>query len=94
MGKIIEVTELRQRFRSVFDEVAEENVPYVLTRDSRPEVAMISYEDFLRFQAMQEEEILARFNGLIKRMATHNADFTDEEVAADVEAARTELNVD
>lgn len=32
MQKVIGVTELQQRFRSVFDEVANDNVPYGLTR--------------------------------------------------------------
>jgi len=43
MYRIIGVTELQRRFRSVFDRVARENVPYVLTRGSRPEAALISY---------------------------------------------------
>jgi hypothetical protein len=42
MQKIIGVTELQRHFKAVFDEVAEENVPYVLPRVSRPEAAMIS----------------------------------------------------
>ena len=69
MQKIIGVTELQRRFRSVFDEVAEEHVPYVLTRGSRPEAALIPYEEFLRFQALQEQDVLARFDGLVARMA-------------------------
>ena len=92
MQRIIGVTELQRRFRSVFDEVATKRIPYVLTRGSRPEVAMISYEDYLRFQTLQEEEILARFDALTERMAARNAGFTDDEVAADVEAARSEVN--
>ncbi len=92
MQKVIGVTELQRRFRAVFDEVANENVPYVLTRGSRPEVAMISYEEYLRYQALQEEGILARFDALTERMAERNAAFTDDEVAADVEAARADLD--
>ena len=44
------VTELQRRFRSVFDEVARNRTPIVLTRGSRPEAALIPYEDYLRFQ--------------------------------------------
>jgi prevent-host-death family protein len=62
MHRIIGVTELQRRFRSVFDQVAKENIPYVLTRGSRPEAALISYEDFLRLQALREEGVLARFD--------------------------------
>jgi len=88
MQKIIGVTELQRRFRSVFDEVAKESTPYVLTRGSRPEAALISYEDYLRFQALQKDEILARFDALTARQAERNAPYGDDEVAADIETAR------
>ena len=91
MQKIIGVTELQRRFRSVFDEVAKERVPYVLTRGSRPEAALISYEEFLRFQALKEQDVLARYDQLVARMINQNAAFSEEEVAADVVAARAEL---
>ena len=92
MHKIIGVTELQRRFRSVFDQVAKENVPYVLMRGSRPEAALISYEDYLSFQALQEQQVLARFDELITRMAEQNADASEDQVAADVAAARAELD--
>ena len=91
MHRIIGVTELQRRFRSVFDQVVKRNVPYVLTRGSRPEAALIPYEEFVRFQALQEEQVLARFDLLITRMAEKNAAIPEEEVAADVAAAVTEL---
>ncbi len=91
MHKIIGVTELQRRFRPVFDQVVKENIPYVLTRGSRPEAALIPYEEFLRFQALQEQEVLARFDRLVTRMAEQNAAVGEEEVAADVAAARAEL---
>lgn len=91
MFRIIGVTELQRRFRSVFDQVSRENVPYVLTRGSRPEAALIPYAEFLRFQALQEQEVLARFDRLVTRMAEQNAAIGEEEVAADVATARAEL---
>ena len=90
MQKIIGVTELQRRFRSVFDQVSKENVAYVLTRGSRPEAALISYEEFLRFQALQERDVMARFDRLVARMAEQNAAADEEEVAADVDAALSE----
>ena len=91
MQRIIGVTELQRRFRSVFDEVAKRNVPYVLTRGSRPEAALIPYEEFLQFQALKEQDVLDRFDRLVARMAEQNAAVGDEEVRADVAAARAEL---
>lgn len=86
--KIIGVTEFQRSFRVVFDQVAREHIPYVLTRGSRPEAALISYEDFLRFIELQEKGILARFDRLLARMAEQNAFYSEKEVAVDVEAAR------
>jgi len=91
MFGIIGVTELQRRFRAICDQVSRENVPYVLTRRSRPEAALIPYEEFLRFQALQEQEVLARFDRLVTRMAEQNAATGEEKVAADVSAAQAEL---
>ena len=92
MQKIIGVTELQRRFRSVFDQVSEENVAHVLTRGSRPEAALISYEEYLRFQALQERDVMARFDQLVARMAEQNAAVDEREVVADIDAALAESN--
>jgi len=91
MQKIIGVTELQRNFRAVFDEVARDNTPYVLTRGSRPEAAIISYNEFTQFLAWQEQEVLAEFDRAMQRMAERNANFSDEEIAADVEQAIIEV---
>ena len=88
MNKIIGVTELQRRFKSVFDEVVKRGVPYILTRGSRAEAALLPYEDFLRYQEMQEKEILARFDLLRERMAEQNRQYSEEEVDADIRAVR------
>lgn len=92
MHRIIGVTELQRRFRSIFDQVAKENIPYVLTRGSRPEAALIPYDEFLRFQALEEQQVLARFDRLVARMTEQNAGVDEEKVSADVTAARAELD--
>ena len=92
MQKIIGVTELQRRFRSVFDEVVKKHTPYVLTRGSRPEAVLIPYREFLRFQALQEQQVLASFDRLVVRMAEQNAAVSEDEVAAEVAAARAELD--
>jgi prevent-host-death family protein len=88
MQKVIGVTDLQRRFRSVLDEVVQQGTPYVLIRESRPEAVLVPYEDYLRLQSLQETEVLNRFDRLMARMAAQNADYTDEEVAADIDAAR------
>ncbi|MBC8507751.1 MAG: type II toxin-antitoxin system Phd/YefM family antitoxin [Chloroflexi bacterium] len=86
MQQIVGVTELQRRFRSFFDEVVSKRTPIVLTRGSRPEAALIPYEDYLRFMQMQESEVLARFNKVWDRLDALNTDYSDEEIAADIEA--------
>jgi prevent-host-death family protein len=90
--KIIGVTELQRRFRTVLDEVVGKHIPYILTRGSRPEAVIIPYEDFVRFRELQEQTTLERFDRLLARLAAQNSRYSDEEVAADIEAARTERN--
>ncbi|MEW6716553.1 MAG: type II toxin-antitoxin system Phd/YefM family antitoxin [Chloroflexota bacterium] len=88
MQQIVGVTELQRRFRSFFEQVVRKRTPIVLTRGSRPEAALIPYEDYLHFQQMQENEVLARFDQVWDRLAEVNAEFSDEEIAADIRAAR------
>ena len=88
MQKVIGVTEFQRGFRAVFNEVAHRHIPYVLTRGSRPEAVLIPYEEFLRFQTLRESDVLARFDRLLARMAAQNAATSEDEVAADVAAAR------
>lgn len=88
MHQIVGVTELQRRFRSFFDQVVGKRTPIVLTRGSRPEAVLIPYEDYLRFQQMQESEVLARFDQVWNRLDELNAAYSDEEIAADIEAAR------
>ena len=88
MQQIIGVTELQRQFRSFFDEVVRKRTPLVLTRGSRPEAVLISYADYLRFQRMQEGEVLAHFDQVWNRLAEVNASFSGDEIAADIKAAR------
>jgi prevent-host-death family protein len=88
MQKIIGVTELQRQFRLFFEDVVRKRTPLILTRGSRPEAVLIPYDDYLRFQQLQESEVLARFDQVWKRLAEVNAQYSEDEIAADVEAAR------
>ena len=88
MQKIIGVTELQRRFRPFFDSVVRKRIPLILTRGSRPEAVLIPYEEYLRFQQMQESEVLAQFDKVWDRLAELNAKVSEEEIAADIKAAR------
>jgi prevent-host-death family protein len=88
MQKIIGVTELQRKFRPFFESVVHKRIPLILTRGSRPEAVLIPYEDYLRYQQMEESEVLARFDKVWDRLAELNAEFSEEEIAADIKAAR------
>jgi prevent-host-death family protein len=75
---------MRCRVRSVVSK----HTPLVLTRGSRPEAVLIPYEDYLQFQQMQETEVLARFDKVWNRLVELNAAISDDELAADIKAAR------
>ncbi len=90
MVQIIGVTELQRRFRKLFDSVARDKATIVLTRGSRPEAVLISYDEFQRYQALTESQILSQFDDLLKRMETRNQGMSDEEIMNDVRTARNE----
>jgi prevent-host-death family protein len=68
--------------------VVRKRTPLILTRGSRPKAVLIPYEDYLRYQQMQESEVLARFDKVWDRLAEVNAAFSEDEIAADIKAAR------
>lgn len=75
----------------MFDEVAEDQVEYVLTRDQQPEAVIVPFERFQRLK-QSSEEVLRRFDEMQARIQERTSAFTDEEVAADVAAVRAELS--
>jgi prevent-host-death family protein len=94
VARIIGVPELQRRFEAVLDEVVKDGVPYVLARGSRPEVAIIPYEQFLRYQALDQQAVPDRVARGLARLAADKATLTDEEVAADVAAAIKEARAE
>ena len=88
--KIIGVTDLQRRFKSVIDEVREDRVPYVLTRGSRPEAVILPYEEYVRLERLDEKEVVYRFDRLLEKMRRRNEAAAEEEVAADARRARDE----
>lgn len=88
MQQIIGVTELQRKFRSFFDLVVNKGQPIILTRGSRPEAVLIPYEDYERYQQLQENEILAKFDAVWEKLDNLNASYSDDEINNDIENAR------
>jgi prevent-host-death family protein len=89
--KIIGVTELQRGFRKVIDEVAEERVPYILTRGSRPEAVLVPYDEYQRLQALQEKEIVYELDRLLERNIARTEEIDEREAVADTARARREV---
>ena len=87
MNRVIGVTELQRRFRAVFDDVVKHRRPYILTRGNRPEAAMIPYDQYLKFVAMNEGGVLQRFDRAIARMTAVNERYSEDEIEADLKTA-------
>ncbi|MCX6029310.1 MAG: type II toxin-antitoxin system prevent-host-death family antitoxin [Chloroflexi bacterium] len=85
------MTDMQRRFRAVLNEIVADHVPYVLTRDSRPEAAIIPYAEFTQFLAWREQDVLYEFDRAMVRLTEQNAAYGDDEVAADVAAAIAEV---
>jgi PHD/YefM family antitoxin component YafN of YafNO toxin-antitoxin module len=90
MKKQIDVSELRDRLDSIIDEIIREQTDYILLCEGRPAIALIPHEEFVRWQRTRQE-ILKRFDRTLERLAAQNAHFSEEEIAADVEAAIAEV---
>lgn len=88
--KIIGVTDLQRGFRKVIDEVAEDRVPYVLTRGSRPEAVLVPYEEYQELEKLKEKEVVYELDRLLERAAARTAETPEDEVARDVDRARRE----
>ena len=91
MHKTIRATDLEDNVRSVLRKVAESHISWVVTEEDEPEVVLIPYDEYLKLQRRQREEVWERIESLRARMAEHNAGRSDEEIAADIDEARREI---
>jgi prevent-host-death family protein len=87
MDKVFDVATLPRDFRTVFDEVVKQQTSYILTQGSQPAAVVIPYQHYLKYMQTEAAGILARFDQLLERMRAVNAQFSDEEVEADLQVA-------
>ncbi len=93
MQKIIGVSDMQRRFSAILDEVIEDRDCYVLTRSSRPEAALIPYDEYVRLQQLQKSDVFRRADEMIVRLAERNVGYEVEEVMADVAEAIAEVRL-
>ncbi len=90
MERQIGATELRQKLTDVLQEIREERVAYVVETFGRPQAAIISLEEYRRFQQYQEERerFFQWLDETTAANASRNRDLTEAELLALIEQAR------
>jgi prevent-host-death family protein len=93
MHEVVDLSELEERPGEMVERVVRDGTQYILARDGHPEAALISYEELSRLRRIEEREhqFLERWEQMRAEMAALNDQYSEEEVAADVEAAREEV---
>lgn len=62
MTKVIGVSEARTKFKAILDDVARGKHSYVLARGSKPEAAIIPYDEYQSLQEQARERWNERFD--------------------------------
>lgn len=55
MEKIIGITKARNTIKEIIDNVMDNNEKFIITRDTTPEAAIISYSDYLNFKEIMKQ---------------------------------------
>ena len=61
MEKIIGITETRTRIKKIIDTISDKGESFIITRDSKPQAVIISYDDYLKSKELMEENWKYRF---------------------------------
>lgn len=92
MDRIVGVTDLVRSFSKFLDlVVGGRGETLILTRDSRPEAALISYAELQRLRAAAERQWPEQYMVMLTELARANRQHSLSEVQADVEAVVSEV---
>lgn len=86
MNIVISIVEARKKFLQLVKEVETGKASYIFTRNRRPVVVLVSYEDYLKIHAINTQEAFAKFDSTWKELGKQNAHIPEEELEADLEA--------
>ncbi len=75
MEKIIGVTETRNKIKDLIDKVSEKKEIFIITRDSRPEAVIMSYEEYLKNKKDIEEAKKIKFENVLEKTRSHFAEW-------------------
>jgi len=66
MEKIIGITEARINIKTLVDKVSEENETFIISRDSKPQAVIISYDEYVKNRKIIEESSKLRFEKVLE----------------------------
>ena len=55
MERIIGITKARNNIKEIIDNIMDNNEKFIITRDTNPEAAIISYRDYLNFKEIMRQ---------------------------------------
>ena len=100
MEKIIGITKARNTIKEIIDNVMDNNEKFIITRDTTPEAAIISYSDYLNFkeimrqlQAFKQDKALVNAQKQFKEWLSDKGLSLDEIPEKEIERMVRELNV-
>jgi len=100
MEKIIGITKARNNIKEIIDSIMDNNEKYIITRDTSPEAAIISYSDYLNFkeimrqlQAFKQDKALVNAQKQFKEWLSDKGLSLDEIPEKEIERMVRELNV-
>jgi prevent-host-death family protein len=59
--KIIGITETRTQIKKIIDTISDKGESFIITRDSKPQAVIISYDNYLKTKELMEENWKYRF---------------------------------
>jgi len=100
MEKIIGITKARNNIKEIIDSIMDNNEKYIITRDTNPEAAIISYSDYLNFkeimrqlQAFKQDKALENAQKQFKEWLSDNGINLKKIPEKEIERMVQELNV-
>jgi len=100
MEKIIGITKARNNIKEIIDSIMDNNEKYIITRDTSPEAAIISYSDYLNFkeimrqlQAFKQDKALVTAQKQFKEWLSDKGLSSDKIPEKEIERMVRELNV-
>ena len=88
MQQIVGLGEFQRKLQSFFNLVVESQQPLIIVSGLNPKAVLIAYEDFVRYQQLQDNEILAKFDDVWTRLDGLNTQAASSEIESDILDAR------